>query len=1005
MAVTRFPPQAGSALFWRTPQKHVDTMETQNIHDSHPKAKPRVTFRAVVLGLIFAGVFAFITVYLENTPPDRYITSTQIAVFSFLLLLVCVAFLNPFLRRVRVIRPLSTPEVLIIFIMGSVSSGISTFGLASPLVPLISGLFNPHWNTDQSRWDMYIEPYVNENFFIAEPGIRDAAIRYRDADRTWRQSQKILAAAENLVATRDHLERLQQELQEINTIPDRTQLMVKQRQLKTQIGLSRRAYQRAESSWKAFGATGAVTQVTASYPEKVRKVRAQVDQAKFELERLETRAFEKVEQFRRGLPDHMRAIPGFVYTGEGRAAYTARISRLIKGHVALRELKKAEKLLLLASPENQLSVSQLHGHIGNAIEALEPLTGIAAITRRQEEVKGDLQSQQADHYLSSHDLQMLHRRRRLAAAGEMKELDRRLQETRGRIAELDERITESANDVERLAAQASIAGIVAATVAGLRSLKQTIATVPPAEHPDAKRELDRLMRTFPTFDGTPGRFLIGEAPWGEWLKPLGNWMILILLTYLMLMTLNVLIYRQWSYNEKLVYPLAELPLILSGADDNTEGKVPPVFKTGLFWAGFVTAGGVLGWNLLATKTPLHAIPLTFLWQPYVAGTFLDGLIWTRSHIFFTLISLTFMVPAKISCSLWMFHFFYFAQILVLVWLGYGIDQKSFPYDWAMVFNFRTAEGGGALLVFAAVLLWKCRAYLLCCWQPGALQDLPGDERRELRCSSLVFFVSSVGLIAILTWGLGVNLFYTVFCYFVVLIITIGLVRAVAEGGLLGFQCYMTPFHLIRSVFGMNSSWTAPAFFAPMMIYYSVLFTDIKTFIAPAMANALKIRDVARMERLRFHVAVFIGILCAILVAVAINIIMGYHLGGDGMQSWFHRDFPRLIFDQIKMPALNPVDTVGGRWWLLCGALLMSVLLFGRQFVAWLPHPIGLIMLVNPLMGAYWSSIFIGWLLKSMISKYGNQQTYRQTRNFFIGMMIAELLLCLCGNDLNRNTIY
>ena len=73
---------------------------------------------------------------------------------------------------------------------------------------------------------------------------------------------------------------------------------------------------------------------------------------------------------------------------------------------------------------------------------------------------------------------------------------------------------------------------------------------------------------------------------------------------------------------------------------------------------------------------------------------------------------------------------------------------------------------------------------------------------------------------------------------------------------------------------------------------------------------------------------------------------------------------------------------------------MAALLYLRQTIFWLPHPIGFIMLVNPIMHTYWFSIFVGWLAKSLVTRYGNRDTYDRIRPFFIGLIAGELLMVM-----------
>ena len=222
-------------------------------------------------------------------------------------------------------------------------------------------------------------------------------------------------------------------------------------------------------------------------------------------------------------------------------------------------------------------------------------------------------------------------------------------------------------------------------------------------------------------------------------------------------------------------------------------------------------------------------------------------------------------------------------------------------------------------------------------------------------------------------------------------------EGVAEGGILGFQAWAGPFHLVRTLFGMNRAWTAPALFAPVMVYYSALFLDIKTFIAPAMANCLKMRDALRLRRGRFHAAMLLAIALATAVSVVMTLVMAYAGGADLMSKWFFTSFPTWTFNTMATMARTPPEAAPREaLWLLGGGGAMALLLFLRQSLFWLPHPIGMIMLVNPIMGAYWFSILLGWLCKSLVTSYGNKDAYARVRPLFIGLVAGELLMVVVG---------
>ncbi len=886
------------------------------------KKPDNITIRSLVLGALFSGAFALLTVILEN----RYSmlpTANQLPLFPFVLLAIFVLLLNPLLRLLRFLRPLSLPEMLIIFVMCMVSSGISTFGLTGQLIPIVGGLYNRHWNNDQTEWNRYVDPYLNDNFFIAEPGIQNAARAYAD------------------------------ELNRLNDTRGR---------LATTPSAERAALEAAIDAQTAV-----------------------VQERREALRQLENLAFAKVQVYRRGLPRDRRAFPGVLFTSDDDASsYFRRLGRLRQGRRAAR--------LLQAAPTASDGAEKLK----TAAELLAPSADAAAVEKQLAALAEIADSLAAEIRHIDQELIVLHQDKRAAPLAEIRRMEKDIEKMDHRRTRITKERTANAKQQERVRNEVEICGRVAAATAAMTALSSAW---PELDDTARQDRVAALLASFPAFDASLTRYFVGDVPWSHWVRPLVHWGILIGLTYMILMCFNVLIFRQWAYHEKLIFPLAELPEIMTGVESGRTGadRIPALFKNGLFWVGFAIAGGVMGWNLLCHTgliPGLKSLDLINSWTPFIKNSMFKGLLYgARSVVFFTMIGVAFLIPQKVSFSLWFFHVLYMVALLVLVGLGFGQNESSFPTEWWYTLNFRTATGAGAMLVFASLVLWKCRHMLLCALRPGKLENVTPDESRELRVSSALFLAGSAALVLAL-WGLmHINFFYAVFGYAIILVFTIGLIRAVAEGGIPGFQAHASPFHYIRNLFGFDKPFTAPHLVAPLMVFYSILFLDIKTFIAPAMANALKIRDDLRLSRMRYHLGIVIGIAVAVVVSLSVAIMLSYDIGADAMQGWFYTSFPKSTFARIgDMAKVPPMATAMGRGWLIAGAVIMSMLLYFRQSMFWLPHPIGLIMLINPLMRAYWFSLLLGWLAKALVTKYANKDTYTKVRGLFIGLILGEFFI-------------
>ena len=957
-----------------------------------------VTIRSLILGTILSGAFAFLTVYFENRA-GIIVTANQVAVLPYILLFACVLLINPICRLLRVVRAFSVVEVLIVFVMCSVSAGISTFGLGSQLIPIVGNLFNPHFNTDQGRWDLYVEPYVNDGYFIAEPGTREAAERLVAANTPWREAQGIELAAKGLKFNQDELEAVRRKMEAAGKIADPEKRAKTEEVLRRRQALAQNSLEKAQKRWERRGKGLDIDDVLRTFPAKIKTLEAETARRRNELDDIEAAAFEKVAVFRRGLPEEMRAIPGFLYVpGEGMSAYLERIGRLTNGTSALADLRKADDLLAEAIASGGNVDAEAAEHVRKAVEKLEPISRLDKLETEKKRLDDRIDAEHQRKADEEKALRSLHGRRRLAHADEADDVKKDINRTRLLITRLENRIKRLEADRDQLAAS-RLATVERAldTRLALDDLQVRLKSGAHAPYPQVQEHLWAQMDRFRSFDASLPRFLAGDVPWSHWLAPMARWAVIIGLSYVVFMTLNVLIFRQWAHHERLIYPLAKLPEALAGAEGTGEGGlIPPIFRTGLFWGGVAVAGGIMGYNMFcnAKLVPgLSPFPLFFAWKPYLQGSAFAPLGILNFSIFFTMIGLAFMIPARISFSLWFFTVLSAFQLLFLCWAGYGVSIGSFPRGWEHTLNFITGEGIGALMVFAAVVLFKCRKYFLCFLVPASVRTLESAERTELRISSFLFVFGSVGLVLMLSYGLGANLIYTILFYFIILAISVGLARAVAEGGILGFQLWAGPFHLIRTIFGMNKTWTAPSLYAPLVIYYTLLFQETKTFIMPSMANGMKIGDDVKMGRLRFHLSIFLGISAAAVVAILAQLMLSYNKGADSMHSWFHTNVPKDLFGTVAGLVRSPpaaMPTVAG--WVLFGAVVMIALLFFRRMFFWLPHPIGLIMLVSPQMLSYWPSLFIGWIAKSLVTKYGNKDTYRSMRSFFIGLIVGELLI-------------
>lgn len=967
--------------------------------DKETQARSGITKRAFTLGVLMSAYFAWATVMRENFPPNSMLSVNALPVMPYVGLFLLALVVNPLLRRSRRIRALTLGEMLLIFSMCAVTSGVATFGLTAPLVPIVSGLNNRDNNTDQAQWDRYVMPYLNENYFIAVKGTRAAAQSYRDACDAHDRAKTLHRTARDMLAAREEIARIAREKERIAGIADPA---LREAEAKTVLWPEQQAAKLLELStetWARLGDDLDPRTVAETYGAEVRGLQENRDRLRGRLKELNEQAFAAVDLIRKGLPEEQRAIPGLFYSrGEGWAGYRARWQRMRSGTQARKRLVQASDRFMIRVVEKDGDArEELAGELEAIAGALEPLAQIPAVQARQEALTAQAAALEESLQTKREEVRHLRHLRRFAEQTQFATFDKKIGELESAAARLEESAKKLRGTIEtKLLPALSACARVGTCREALRELAGSLKTGEPAEPAQVKELLTAQAEAFRAFDASYRRFFIGDIDWGLWMRPLSNWLILIFLVYVILMSFNTLIYRQWSHNEKLIYPIAEATLALAAGGDRDSGKGPSIYRSGLFWVGFAVAAGVLGWNHLATTGAIpniSPIKIQTLWLSYVGNSVFKGLGSTYFCIIFAVIGLSFLVPSNISLSLWGFEGLYMVMLMVMAWMGYGSNR------WQMGNPGRFQMGSGAAWVFGILILWTCRRFILCLFRPKGIEKLPGDEQKELRWSSAAFMGAFLLLFLILVFRLDAAPFGVVKWFLSGIILTIVVVRAVCEAGVLGVEGGVggIPFLMAGGAPTTTAAANAAAASGAHMSIMGIPFAT-KAFIAPIMANILKLRDDIPGRRLTFHAAVWAGLVIAAAVALVSLIMISYDNGANSLFGWTNSAIPRWTFTGIKSMAVPATaSSVNYGWW-LTGAILMGLLLFSRQKIFGIPHPIGLVMLMNPVMFGFWGSVFLGWLFKSLASKYCNREQYLAIRCFFIGLVVGHLVAAMLGWD-------
>ncbi len=488
-----------------------------------------------------------------------------------------------------------------------------------------------------------------------------------------------------------------------------------------------------------------------------------------------------------------------------------------------------------------------------------------------------------------------------------------------------------------------------------------------------------------------------SVPWGAWATPLLAWSVLIALVLFSFLCLTAILRRQWVDNERLAFPLAQLPLEIAGDADGSS-----FFHSRLLWAGVAVPVVVFGMKALHLVQPtIPDIPLQWSLSDYVSqppwNTAAQFVVFVVS---FAAIGFFFLLPTDILFSIW--FFFLLTRLEVAIGTSYNVDLPGMPQFPLPLFAGYQAMG--AYLVLAAAFVWSARAHLRMVWAAAlgrrAVDGVPIDDRDEFlpyRVAVWGLLASIVGAAAWLWWAgmspwlalveLGVGIF----------VIGLVMARSTAEAGMLMTETTFRPVNIYQLFAPMHT--LGPANLTLLVFFDSLFLRDQRGLLLCGFLDSARIAGGTQVRRRSFAGALVLGIIVAFVVAVSLNVSLPYHIGALKMDGWMEQGNSRYTFNDTSAFAAAPPPESGAAWqrptFFGMGVVVTIVLTVMRSLFFWWPlHPLGYALAGSWSTVQFWFPCFIAWGLKSLTLRYGGAGQYTKVRPLFLGLVIGEFAMAV-----------
>ena len=505
------------------------------------------------------------------------------------------------------------------------------------------------------------------------------------------------------------------------------------------------------------------------------------------------------------------------------------------------------------------------------------------------------------------------------------------------------------------------------------------------------------------YTGTSGDGVF--VPWGAWLVPLVAWGSLILASYAMLACLSVMLRAQWAGREALAFPLLRLPLEMTeDVDSKTSKTFGRFFHNPMMWVGFGIAFFIQilrGLHVYFADVP--NFPLELDLGPYFRDVPWNQIGWTPLSIYPMAIGITYLLTSEISFSLWAFYWLMKFQLIFAYTAGF--QPSVMP---SLVGNggqklFVGLQIVGAFMGYVGLVLWTGREHLGHVARRALGRAKASEEEKNEALSYPVAFWGFVVSLAIcIGWSIaaGLSPFASLWLWGGYLIIALGLSRAICEGGILFVQQGWAPLGALAHLFGSGPGTLLPASsVVPGGFIQAAMITDMRSFLMPSFIQSFKLAHDRKIAARPLLGLISVIILIGLAMGLWMNVRLGHQHSGLSLEWWFSKGAPQDNANNISTLAKGlqgaAAPSLTNWFWLSFGAFATLGMMLMRARYMWFPlHPLGYLLSLSYPLNKLWFSIFLGWLFKVLVSRFGGSDTYRKTTPLFLGLALGDVAAML-----------
>ena len=477
-----------------------------------------------------------------------------------------------------------------------------------------------------------------------------------------------------------------------------------------------------------------------------------------------------------------------------------------------------------------------------------------------------------------------------------------------------------------------------------------------------------------------------SIPWAGWLPMFLRWAPLVWALFLAMIAVMAILRKQWNDYERLTYPLVQVPMALTEQDAGGD-RIAPFFKNPVMWTGFAVPA------IWGTLHGLHnyfpeTVPIATNVDPihFILPIF-DNLSELQFKFRFNILGFFYFLKTEIAFSLWFFNLFANALRTTFAVLGVT-SSEMLGGGHSIIDPILVHQSMGGMLVLFLFGLFAARKHLRAVCRKALWGDPTVDDSGEIlsyRTAVLVLLASSAVMVAWLSLA-GLPIWVVLAFLFTTFALFVGFTRLIAEGGLSDGSVPVGPAAIVVSAVGSS------AIGAQGMVVLATTFfwTNGRSFAMTSAANSLKLGEGFGGSKRPLFWTMLLAMAVGLVSSMWVVMELGYSYGAlnlkiPGGQHGLY-DYAASLIRTPSEPHLWGWINTG------IGAGVMLLLMLARWYYVWWPlHPLGYPIGPTGIMDHLWFDMFLAWLIKVSVLRYGGVALYRKTRPFFMGMIAGHIV--------------